>query len=225
MTVPSFSSPSHELWSRMLWPLSLTLALAAGCASQEANLRPVEAPNDVPADMAAAYYDLRDGERALGEAKLWSRGAEPYRAGDGKEPLIHIGLRLRNDGSTPMHLALADTQLEVMTDSRNLVQREAVYSEGVAPIPPGEVGRINLWYPVPDDVEVNDLVGVELLWAVETEDNVRISRSTKFQVTPDRRYYRPHRGYYPYSSLYYDPFYPPGFYPYWSVGLGAGTRF
>jgi hypothetical protein len=194
--------------------------LASGCASPE--FRPLNAARGLPPELAAAYYDLDSNGQDVGDAKVWSTGEpdEQLVTGDVDGRTLHVGLRLRNETDSPMMLDLDDTQLELRTDrdAMLLIDRPA-QALGDQSIPPFQTGRVDLLFQLPDDVNLKDVAGYELLWAVRTEGGARVAKSTTF--LREKRaggaspyYYRPYGalgwGYGPWGSS-------------WGLGVGAGS--
>lgn len=164
------------------------LLLLAGCST---NFRPLEANSRVPSDMAAAEYSLTDASRNLGAAQVWLVPPE-----DDDAQLVQVGLRLRNEGDSPVRLDLNDTELEARTKKGELYVIEQIQSViGDEVVQPRTTGRVELSFLLPRDVAFKDLAGFELIWAVKSDDGTRVTRSTTFvpetwQQAQDRRYNR-----------------------------------
>lgn len=158
---------------RYLGPGALALLLLAGGCTPR--FRPLNADPSVRTDVATAGYDLTESTYNVGDAEVW---LEPT---DEEAGLIRLGMRLRNEATLPLSLDLGDTSLEVRTDEgRMFVIDELAEVIGNDTVPPRQTGRVELAFPLPAGVELDDLVGFELIWAVETDDGVRVVRSTTF---------------------------------------------
>jgi hypothetical protein len=148
------------------------LLLTTGCTTR---FRPLNADPLVRTDLASAEYDLTESTHNVGDAQVW---VEPT---DEDSGLIRLGLRLRNEATLPLALDLADTSLEVRTvEGRLFVVDELAEVVGEPTIPPRQTGRLELAFSLPPGVALDDLAGFELIWAVETDDGVRVVRSTAF---------------------------------------------
>lgn len=200
---------------------ALALAVAAfgllGCSNPE--FRPLDARRSVPTDIAAATYEVEVNDKDLGDIKLWSTGApeDSMQLPTKKERLLQVGLRIRNDSDGPMRLDLDRTELEVRTeDDRLWVIDDPVQVIGSVDVAPTKTERLELLFELPPGVEVKEVVGYELVWAMDTSEG-RLSRSSTFVRQKDEEgyYYRP---YYPYGYGYGGYGYG---YPYWGVGVGA----
>lgn len=168
--------------------VGVLLLVLAGCST---NFRPIEANSRVPSDMAAAEYSLSDAAKNLGAAQVWLMPPE-----DDDSQLIQLGMRLRNEGDSPVRLDLDDTELEARTMDGQLHVIEQIQSVvGDQSVEPRSTGRVELSFLLPADVTFEDLAGFELIWAVATDDGTRVTRSTTFvretwQQAQDRRYRR-----------------------------------
>lgn len=201
-------------------PSLVVLALAAGgvlgCSNPE--FRPLDARRSVPTELAAAQYEVDVNDKDLGEVKLWSTGApgEAIALPTKRERLLQIGVRIRNDSPGPMRLDLASTELEVRTeDDRLWVIEDPVQVIGAVDVAASSTERLELLYELPPGIEVKEVVGYELVWAMDTPEG-RLSRSSTFVRQRDEGgyYYRP----YPYGWAGYG-------YPYWGGGVGVGSSY
>lgn len=164
------------------------LLVVAGCST---TFRPLEANSRAPSDMAAAEYSLVDRARNLGAAQVW---LIPPKNSDAQ--IIQLGLRIRNEGDSPVRLDLDDTELEVRADDGQLhviPQIQSIVGDEV--VAPQTTGRMQLAFLLPAKLTFGDLAGFELIWAVKTDDGTRVTRSTTFvpetwQQSQDRRYNR-----------------------------------
>lgn len=169
--------------------LCAALLLAGGCSP---TFRPLEASGRAPANMAAADYSLADETAHMGAAQVWLE--EP--AGDDRR--VRLGLRLRNEGASPLRLDLDDTELEVRTGEGKLyVIAEIQALTGDEVVPPRTTGRAHLDFLLPAELAMDDLVGFELVWAVVGEDGTRVTNSTTFvreswRDARARSYYNPY---------------------------------
>lgn len=202
--------------------------VAAGCSST-AEFRPLDAKRGVRPELAAAQYDVELDGRDVGDVKVWSVGPpknneELGLPGDPKG-LMQVGVRLRNDGPGSLRFDVKDAQLEVRTeDDRVFIIDKPVKVLGNPEVEPRGTERLELIYALPPGVTVADLLGYELLWAVEGDPG-RVSRSTAFVRERNRDY----PGYY-YRPYYYPYYYPSfgGFGPDpwgWRFGVGGGMGF
>jgi hypothetical protein len=202
-------------------PSIVALALAAGgllgCSNPE--FRPLDARRSVPTELAAASYEVEVNEKDLGDIKLWSTGAPDDTAAlpAKKDRLLQVGVRIRNDSEGPMRLDLGRTELEVRTDDDRLWVIDApLQVTGSVDIEAAKTERLELLFELPPGVKLKDVVGYELVWAMETTEG-RLSRSSTFVRQRDEGgyYYRPY--YAPYGGFGYG-------YPYgWSSGVGLGV--
>lgn len=196
-------------------------AVLAGCGSTP-EFRPLAADRSVPVELAASQYDVRVDERQVGHVKVWSIGSPPRDAQlpAERKRLLQIGMRIRNDGEVPMRLDLSATDLEVHTDEDRIFVVDApVQVNGLVDVGPGRIERIELLYELPAGVRLKQVLGYELVWALEAGEQ-RVTRSTMFRrAEDDRGYY-----YYPYGYPYGAPYLGAwGTYP-WGLGFGAGYR-
>ena len=147
-----------------------------------------------------------DGKR-LGNAKVWSPGAYPIRV-DGKRPVIHVVLRLRNDGDTPITVDVARANCEITGEGRDFINLgPPVRVDGTATAAPASVGRIDLYYGLPGGWSPLDVQGFELNWAVQTSAGL-YSQSTPFVQHHERAetvtyvYWTPWWAYPAYPGIY-----------------------
>ncbi|MCO5169270.1 MAG: hypothetical protein M9894_23245 [Planctomycetes bacterium] len=146
--------------------------LLAGCTP---TFRPLEANWATRSELATADYSLTEQDRNFGAAQVWL--AEP----DAGSRRVRLGLRLRNEGTSPLRIDLEDTELEVRTeDGRLLVIPEIEAFLGEQVFAPQRTSRSELVFVLPEDLTLGDLVGFELVWAVVAEDGARLTRSTPF---------------------------------------------
>ncbi|MBX3470009.1 MAG: hypothetical protein KF878_24290 [Planctomycetes bacterium] len=152
--------------------IATLLLLAAGCTP---TFRPLEASWATRSELATADYSLTEQDRNFGAAQVWL--AEP----DPDSRRVRLGIRLRNEGSSPLRLDLEDTELELRTeDGRLLVVAEIEAFLGDQVFAPQRTSRSELVFVLPEDLTLGDLVGFELVWAVASEDGARLTRSTPF---------------------------------------------
>jgi hypothetical protein len=142
----------------------------AGCTT---NFRPLEARRGVPSKVATANADLEEGTYNMGDAAVWVDATA--------DKTLILGLRLRNDGQSPMQLDLDDVALELRTEDGEVIVLDELEFKGDRKVQPGSTGRGEFIAHLPEGVEVDDLVGFELLWAVENEEGMRITRSSPFR--------------------------------------------
>jgi hypothetical protein len=191
----------------------LALLAAPGCRARTARFRPAESPGQDALTQVSAYYELQVEGRNWGDVKVWSQGAYP-KAVDGRTPVIHVGLRLRNDSNGPMDLRLDRTNIEINTRDRQLlVVQEPIQTDGEMTVAPGSLERIALFYPLPEGLGAGDLLAFEVNWAVETGEVIH-THSTPFIREGNGRpyhYWRP--GFYPYYGWHLS--YPFGFRHHW----------
>lgn len=196
---------SHGRRSRAL-VLAGLFALGCGGVTE---YRPTERSERIGRDLRAAYYELTVDGRNVGDVRVWSPGGYDKRI-DGEVEVIEIGLRIRNDSDAPIALRPARTSLDILTDDREFVtvRRPVVMPDPEElVVPPGDMRTITLSYPVPGDMEPDDVEGFEFNWVLRT-DYGPYSQSTPFVQDEDRYayYYYP----YPYAAWWwYDPFFHP----------------
>lgn len=184
---------------------------STGCASSAA-FEPTESARRLTSDVTAAYYEIDTRERNWGDVKIWSPGAYREEA-NGRNEVIHVQVRVRNDGPEAIRFDVEHTELEVTgKDGWIRVLRDPLEVEGDLEVQPGEIRRISLLYELPPGVAPRDVAGFELNWAVGLPEQ-RFTQSTPFirEEPPPSRVYL--GGYYT-PRWYRHPFYDP-FWPYW----------
>lgn len=190
------------------WLLVAAVGLLLGGCTVTEELRPVAMSSLRGRGPGAAYYELNVHDQNLGDVKVWSRGITESVLG--KEPThADLGLRVRNDFNQP--LEVSDLTLEVQPREGDLIVLDApTQLTGSTSVPPGSVQRLLLRYDLPDDLALEDVVGVELNWTVSSTPGA-VTESTPFRVEPDSlrdRFY----------SLRYDPWGYAWDYPYYYPG-------
>lgn len=177
-------------------------SLSFACA-QGAKFRPVDAPETVPPQLAGLEYELVVDGHNLGDVKVWSEGANTKEL-NGKGRVVHVGLRIRNDHSSPLRFDPSRASIALITDDGELLELERPTSmRGRTTIPPGSIGRVQLEYRVPNRLDVYEIAGFEFNWAVIAEADTVATHSTTF-VREDRDENRVSYGV---GTRYYDPYF------------------
>jgi len=191
--------------------LAVTLLALTSCA-RRAEFRPVHAPESVPPQLAGVEYEINVNGANLGDVKVWSEGATTRKV-NGKQRVVHVGLRIRNDDSAPLRFDPARASIAVISDDGQLLEiKRPVSVRGDTTIQPGEIGRIQLQYPVPNHVDVYEIAGFEFNWAVESETAVATNSTTFVREGQDEDRVR-----YGVGMGFYDPYWgtPYHYRPYW----------
>lgn len=196
--------------------LALAVSVLGGCRNEEEipkeELRPVETSPRTEATPMGAYYELHSDQGTLGDAKVWWRSWDL----GGPTPKAIVGFRLRNDADAPLSLVPEWTELEVKLGERPVwVIGPPTDIIGSPRVEPGETGRFELVFAMPEDVALADLRWLELNWTAGSGER-RASYSTPFvrdQTRPKGK--RPYWGYRPYAAYGYG-------YPYWGGYYGFG---
>jgi hypothetical protein len=199
----------------LLWRLSmlfLPAGLMAGCAAQTASFRPTLA-NTSSLGYRASLYSIIVDKHTLGTVKVYSE--DGYKTPeDGSQSVIDVRLRIRNSSDAPIRLDLAHTDIDVDTDTGDLVIKDPVRAIGVEAIPPGAIARIALFYPLPGHLPPSNVNSFDFNWVLDTSKGL-YSQSTPFIRRMVRNVYRYYPSYYPWD-------YPWGWYgwypPYWYYG-------
>ncbi len=195
---------------------ALLSLVAVGCAGQKTAFKPASSETTGPGE-SWAYYELKKGETEYGQAKVWTQGAyRPKR--DGQEPVIQIGLRIRNDSDQELTLDVDRTSLEFQTTGDKLVVVEDLRVEGRTTFPPNSVQYAKLFFTIPEGTKRDEINSFELIWYVQSEDDF-IANSTTFvrMVEKERVHYIYRDAYWPYAdprlyrswafSYWYRPYY------------------
>lgn len=181
----------------------LNWMLAGGCA-HTTEYRPSRSVEDGDVALSAAYYELAVGDRSWGDVKVWSEGAHPKHSGDGR-PVIHVGLRVRNDQGKPIDVAVDRVNLELLTSGeRGLVVVESTSNSGATTVPAGEMERLAFNFSLPPDLTPHDVPSFEFNWAVRTPTGI-YTESTPFVRWNTHYDWRPYGPYGPYGA--YGPYY------------------
>jgi hypothetical protein len=183
-------------------------ALLTGCVTGTASYRPSAATSYASRYRATLYRIVVDTHQ-LGTVKVYSEGGYSKPA-EGSQPVIDVRLRIRNLSDAPIQLDLAKSDLDVDTDSASLVIKQPVRTIDLEPVPPGGIGRIALFYPLPEGVKPDDVNSFDFNWELDTSKGM-YANTTSFL----RREYQNTYVYYP----LYDGWWG---YPGWDWGWGPG---
>jgi hypothetical protein len=163
--------------------LAVLAAALPGCAAASARFTPAGA--SAARRDGAVHYDLEASGAKLGDAKVWTAGAQPAGAAS-RAALLHVGLRVRNASPHRFRLDLAQTGVELLTrDGRLLFVDDAVRAFGDPEVGPGKMSRFELYFPLPDAVSPEDLAGFEFSWALEIGAE-RMLTATTFETARPR---------------------------------------
>lgn len=199
---------------RTVAALAVLTGVVAGCSSH-----PGTRPLDARRRLTSAEYEITTEGRPLAHVKVWSLGPP---VGEDVPDLarrrLEVHLRVRNDTAEPLRLDAEGATLEVRTehDPLLLIPGPARVS-GTPEVPPGGLERVALVFELPTRAHLDEVIGYELLWSLETSAG-RFSRSTTF--VGERR---DEGGYLYYPTTY--PFYGlGGMYP-WGLGAPIGPGY
>lgn len=148
--------------------IAAAAALLLACAGRAQRLEPLEF-QDRPV-FHAASVSLEAFGAQVGLVEVASGGAFRPVFGSTREPVIHIRFTVRNSDTdticVPVH-AMALTVPGV-----GIVRPIGAFFEGRqtavgALVPPGEVGQMDVVFPVPHEVDVETMRGFRVDWAVD----------------------------------------------------------
>jgi hypothetical protein len=164
--------------------------LLASCAAHSASFRPTDATTYTKG-YRATVYEVRLDTQRLGIVKVYSAGGGAAPAG-GPQPVIDVGLRIRNLSDGPMSLDLSKCDIEIDSDSGRQVIAKPTGSVGMEPIPPGGIGQIVLFYPLQDGVQPDQVNSFDFDWTIDTGKGV-YANTTPFvrRVVQDEYVYYP----------------------------------
>jgi hypothetical protein len=199
-------------------PCLAVIVAAAGCASSRQYYQPTEAAGGTTMEgYQVASYDLTGPQGALGEAKLYSPGAQYGESPTGKQTVIDVAVEVENTGSVPASIDGRDIILESVQLKKGMLKDvRPTDTSGDRTIPPDQVGTLHAYYVLPEGISPGDVKAFRVRWSVRA-DGLRYTEFTPFAQTPEYAYaYVPSFGYYypflPPSYSFYDPFYYPGGY-------------
>ena len=174
----------HRIQRRTSPGAALRVATAAsGCAAASARFFPAGA--SAARRDGSIHYDLEASGAKLGDAKVWTAGAHPAGSA-GRSALVHVGLRVRNASPHRFRLDMAQTGLELVTRAGRLVfVDDAVRVFGESEVEPGRLARFELYFPLPEGLEPEDIAAFDFNWALEIGPE-RMLTSTTFEA-PRRR--------------------------------------
>jgi len=196
---------------RVLFLLALP-ALLTDCVAGTASYRP-SAATSYASGYRATLYRIVVGTQQLGTAKVYSEGGYTKPA-EGSQPVIDVRLRIRNLSDAPIRLDLAKSDLDADTDSGSLVVEQPARTIGLEPVPPGGVGRIALFYPLPGELKPGNVNSFDFNWALDTGKGM-YANTTSFvrrEVENTYVYYPMYGGWWGYPGS--------GWGPYWGWGGG-----
>lgn len=188
--------------SRMIMALMAASLSLAGCAAQQANFRPAETTT-VEMGNPATFYRITVDSEDLGMVKVYSEGA--YANASGAQPVVSVSLRVRNLSNGPMSLDLSRCDVDVDTGNGSSMLTRPLET-ALQPIPPGEVRRIVLTYPLEGDLRPDDVRSFDFDWSLNTEKGLYANTTTFL-----RRWYHNEYAFYP---MWWGP-------PYWGWGWGS----
>lgn len=201
------------------------LATLAGCASTTERFTPTERASSIsPTGFLAAQYDVILEGSVVGEAELWSAGAFKDKAKGYDRTLVHVGMRIENNGEVPLQIptdALSFNSPNVLTES-DLAVTEL---EGDTVVRPGEESVVNLFFEMPPGLKPQTMDAFQLRWKLTSSQGEYVQNTPFAEAEPQPGY--AYYGTYG-TALYYNPFfssftYYPG--PYLSWGYTYRPRY
>lgn len=180
---------------------ALAGVLCAGCARRD--FVPTEKVEAASAEgFAAAEYDLSTKDGDLGNARVWSSGAEEVdRPGGGEETVLHVGFEVENTSDAPLRLPADGVRLEsVRLDDGVLEGIPVTRIDGPEVIAPHESARIHASFAMPAGIEPEDMDDFRVRWELRSNGTVH----TEWTPFVDSAY--------AYAPMY-DPYYVGAFGP------------
>ena len=145
-----------------------------------------------PQGFLAAEYDLtttRGGD--LGQARVWSSGAERVRFRGQRRALVHVGIEIQNESDTSLVVDSDRMRLDSATVNGTVFENIApAQIDGDAVIPPGEEATIHVYFAMRPGVYPTDVRAFRFRWALR-EDGVVYKQRTPFMQEPTP-YYDPY---------------------------------
>lgn len=175
---------SIHVSNRLFIGLVAAAIVAPGCAAHRAGFLPSSENGAAVSNGAAAYYAVSAGDRRVGDAKVWSTGVHP--AGTSASgAVLHVGLRVRNASQSALELVLAQADVDlVMRNGDLLVLENGLRKGGSGGVPSGTMQRFELYFPVPEEVDLKDVESFEFNWMMRV-DGRPFMESTVFEPRPD----------------------------------------
>lgn len=180
-------------------------ALFIGCGGrQQQAFEPREKTTGQSASgYIAAEYDLRAGDRYMGEAKVWSDGAFRRQIEGATIDVIHVGFEIQNQLGSPIDFIRDQLYLSSATLGRNVVQDiRPVQVQGQLQIPAGDEQRIDAYFSLPPGTKPNDVSAFRVHWRI-SNGQVSYTQRTPFTASKDPQ----ETAYFYYYTPFYDPFF------------------
>jgi hypothetical protein len=202
------------------------LALALGLAACESPYvyRPAVNANARLAGHRAAEYQLPTPQNPQGDIRVASFGVskvKPQAEQQGTIHALHVRAVVANNSNQPWQL---DTRQQVVQlhDERTLAPAFSRSDDGNLPLavaPPGGKRTIDLFYPLPPDMEkASRIPEFDVLWRVDTGNGKVVAQRTPFERLRVEPYYASTGGGDPFEGPsgwgpygWYDPFWGPAF--------------
>lgn len=204
--------------ARKIGALSAALSLSgllSGCAGEMYLFEPAEQATATIEGYSAARYAIPP-EAPRGDLRVASFGVTDIEQAGGDEvAAIHVRLVISNDSSAgPWSVDTRKVRLEVR--GRGDIGAPLVSTDGeglpVVSVAPGRQRVIDLFYPLPEEMEgASDVPAFDLIWAVRTEarevvertpfERIEFERSPRMAATAGAEWYGPY--------WWYDPWYYP----------------
>lgn len=201
-------------WSRQrAFGSAVALAfLCAGltaCTSYQAFHPAEKATAESREGFTAAEYDLETPAGApVGEAKVWSPGAERAEQDGQTRTVIRVNFTIENESNVPLEFPVEQLRLAAIINGTKL--RELPPTEPRTParvvVPPGEEQQIEARFVPPGDPAPHEIEAFRVRWST-------VHPQASFnEVTPFLRSEPPpNRLATPYDAYFYSPFYDPFF--------------
>jgi hypothetical protein len=203
------------------WPFALAFALSlAGCASNSYYYQPAEQSNATVAGRPAARYVIPPGIDQ-GDVRVSTFGVTDVRLSEDDEPVrsLHVRLVVANESGArdwTIDTRMIQVQYGGIADSRApSFANTTGAGMPVVVVPPGESRTIDLFYPLPAELEgAQDIPQFDVVWQVQTDDRLVAERTPferrRIEPLPPAGAYGWGVGAYPY--WWYDPFWYGGYY-------------
>jgi hypothetical protein len=183
-------------------------ALAA-CAAPRQTFIPTEQPTGLsPEGDQAAEYDIATWNVALGNARVWSRGALEARVRGETRTLVHVSLELENNSPRDLRVDFAELRLDsAVIGGRVLRDLPPLQVRGDRLVPPGGDGQVDVYFRMPRGVSPTDIDAFRVDWRVQSGELVYRQRTSFLGVDPQVPFWPPY--YRPYGLGYgWGPYYP-----------------
>lgn len=140
-------------------------AFMMGCGGAVTQFEPAHSSGSVSAMYPVTSYDLKIGGSFIGDAIVWSEGAEDVSP---EEQVLDVEIAIRNVSHAPLRVdvssALSLTLRDGRTESLGSPQRVV----GSRTVQPDSSGRVGLRYRLRAGLAAHDLRGFEFNWRVES---------------------------------------------------------